>query len=81
MAHNRPPQNTVALGVGFGIGVLWLLMAGTALWSSFRGYANERWDWGLAWGLVGVLLLAAAIAAMVGTWWHQTRVIGRSDRH
>jgi hypothetical protein len=69
------PQNTVALGAGFGIGVLWLLMAGTSLWSSVRGYLNGRSDWGLAWGLVGVLLLAAGTAAIVGTWWHQTRVL------
>jgi hypothetical protein len=75
MAPANPPQNTVALGAGFGIGILWLLMAGTCLWSSFRGYANDRPDWGLAWGLVGVLLAAAGIAAMVGTWWHQTRVL------
>jgi Na+-driven multidrug efflux pump len=70
----RPPQNTAALGVGFGIGVLWLLMAGTSLFSSYRGYANDRHDWGLVWGLVGLLLLGAGIAAMVGTWWHLTRV-------
>lgn len=71
---SAPPQNTAALGVGFGIGILWWIMAFTALWSSARGYANERYDWGLAWGLVGVLLLVAGTAAMVGTWWHLTRV-------
>ena len=75
----RPPQNTIALGVGFGIGILWIVMAATSLWSSFRGYMNGRWDWGLAWALVGLLLLAAGVAAMVGTWWHQTRVVGRDD--
>jgi hypothetical protein len=73
-ADQRPPQNVVALGTGFGIGVLWLLMAGTSLWSSWRGYANDRFDWGLIWGLIGVLLAAAGIAAMFGTWWHLTRV-------
>jgi hypothetical protein len=67
----------MALGVGFGIGVLWLVMAATALWSAFRGYMNGRWDWGLAWALIGLLLLAAGLAAMIGTWWHQTRVVGR----
>lgn len=67
------PQNTVALAAGFGIGVLWLIMAITSLWSAARGFANDRADWGVAWGLVGLLLLAAGIAAMVGTWWHQTR--------
>ena len=75
MARSAPPQNTVALAAGFGIGILWIVMAATSLWSAFRGYANDRADWGLAWGLVGVLLLAAGIAAMVGTWWHLTRVV------
>jgi len=69
----KPPQNTLALGAGFGIGILWLLMAGTSLWSAARGFANDRSDWGVAWGLVGILLLAAGTAAMVGTWWHLTR--------
>jgi hypothetical protein len=70
----RPPQNVVALGAGFGIGIFWLLMAGTSLWSAWRGYANDRTDWALAWGLIGLLLAAAGIAAMLGTWWHLTRV-------
>lgn len=70
----QPPQNVVALGAGFGIGILWWIMSATCLWSSFRGYANDRYDWGIAWGLVGVLLGAAGTAAMVGTWWHLTRV-------
>ena len=70
----HPPQNVVALGAGFGIGVFWVLMGGTSLWSSWRGYSNDRFDWGLGWGLVGVLLTAAGIAAMFGTWWHLTRV-------
>jgi hypothetical protein len=48
-------------------------MAVTSFWSAARGFANDRSDWGIAWGLVGILLLAAGIAAMVGTWWHQTR--------
>ena len=55
----RPPQNTTALVAGFGIGILWLIMAGLSLWSSIRGYANERWDWGLAWAIIGVLLLGS----------------------
>ena len=70
----RPPQNVVALGAGFGIGIFWLLMAGTSLWSAWRGYSNDRPDWTLAWGLIGLLLAAAGIAAMLGTWWHLTRV-------
>ncbi|HSJ06582.1 MAG TPA: hypothetical protein VK936_07765 [Longimicrobiales bacterium] len=71
---SAPPQNTTALGVGFGIGILWWVMAVTALWSSARGYGNERYDWGLAWGLVGTLLFIAGTVAMAGTWWHLTRV-------
>jgi hypothetical protein len=70
----QPPRHTVALGTGFGIGVLWLIMAVTALWSAWRGGANDRPDWALMWAIIGVLLLAAGIAAMVGTWWHLTRV-------
>jgi len=68
-----PPENTTALGVGFTVGILWWVMAGTCLWSSARGYGNGRFDWGLGWGLVGVLLAAAGSAAMFGTWWHLTR--------
>lgn len=71
---HRLPRNTTALGVGFGIGVLWLLMAGTSIWSAARGYLNDRYDWALLWGLVGALLLAAGLGAMIGTWWHLTRV-------
>lgn len=67
------PQNTAALATGFGIGILWVVMAVTSFWSAARGFANGRADWGIAWGLVGLLMLAAGIAAMVGTWWHQTR--------
>lgn len=76
MAQDKtgPPQDTFALGTGFGIGLFWWLMAGTCLWSSFRGYSNDRWDWGLAWGLIGLLLFAAGTAAMFATWWHLTRV-------
>jgi formate/nitrite transporter FocA (FNT family) len=70
----QPPQNTTALGVGFGIGIIWVVMAGTSLFSAYRGYSNDRYDWGLLWGLVGLLLLGAGTAAMVGTWWHLTRI-------
>ena len=64
---------------GFVIGVLWLGMAGTAIWTSMRGYANDRSDWGLGWALVGAFLLAAGLAALAGTWWHNYRV--RGDHH
>lgn len=70
----KAPQNTAALGAGFGIGLLWLVFGATSIWSAARGFANGRSDWGVAWGLVGILISAAGIAAIVGTWWHQTRV-------
>lgn len=70
----QPPQNTVALGAGFGIGLLWWAMAATCLWTAYNGYDNGRFDWGLMWGLIGLLLAGAGTAAMVATWWHLTRV-------
>lgn len=75
-----PPQNTAALGAGFGVGILWVIMAVTSLWSSVRGFANNRDDWGFAWGLVGILMLTAGIGAMVATWWHLTHH-AESDEH
>ena len=62
------------LGTGIVIGVLWLLMAGASIWSAVEGGANGREDWALAWGLVGGLLAIAGLAAIVGSWWHETRV-------
>jgi len=62
------------LGTGIVVGVLWLIMAGTSIWSAMRGAANHREDWALAWGLVGGLLLIAGLAAIIGSWWHETRV-------
>lgn len=64
------------LATGAIIGVLWIAMAALSLWSSARGFLNNRLDWGLGWGLVGVLLLAAGVAAIVGAWWHEYRVRG-----
>ncbi len=71
---SEPPRNVPALGVGFGIGIFWIVMAVTALWSSVRGYTNHRYDWGLMWAIIGILLLAAGTLSMVATWWHLTRV-------
>lgn len=59
---------------GLIIGLLWLAMALSTIWTSARGYANDRSGWGLGWGLVGFFLLAAALSALVGTWWHNFRV-------
>jgi hypothetical protein len=77
MQETRPFPRRLATIPGFVIGVLWIAMAATALWSSVRGYGNDRSDWGLAWGIVGVFLLAAGIAAIVGTWWHNYRLTRR----
>ena len=68
------------LGTGIVIGVLWLLMAGTSIWSAIRGAANGREDWALAWGLVGGLLALAGLGALIGAWWHETRVRGAHHR-
>jgi len=73
-SHYQLPRNTTALTVGFGVGILWLLMAATCFWSATRGYLNQRYDWGLLWGLVGLLLTAAGLGSIIGTWWHLTRV-------
>lgn len=72
-AQHQLPHNTAALGTSFGIGVLWVFMAFTSLWSAVRGLLNQRYDWALVWGLVGLLLFAAGLAAMIGTWLHLTR--------
>lgn len=80
MSDQPGPQNVGALAAGFGIGLLWVVFAVAVLISAIRAYANDRSDWFNVWGLVGVLLLAAGIAAMVGTWWHQTRVV-RDHEH
>jgi len=72
--HQQLPRNPIALATGFGIGVLWLIMAVTCLISAVRGYQHQRYDWGLMWAIVGVLLAAAGLGAMIGTWWHLTRI-------
>ena len=69
------------LGTGIVVGVLWLLMAATSIWSAMRGAANDRGDWALAWGLVGGLLTIAGLGAIIGSWWHENRVHGRNPHH
>lgn len=64
----------LAYAAGFGIGALWIALAALSLSSAADGFMNDRPDWGVGWGLVGILLLAAGAIAVVGTWWHQTRV-------
>jgi len=74
MPIDRPFPRSGVMAAGTVVGLLWLAMAFGSLWASVRGYANDRLGWGLAWGLVGILLLAGGIAAIVGTWYHLNRV-------
>ncbi|MGQ0562435.1 MAG: hypothetical protein ACT443_11235 [Gemmatimonadota bacterium] len=73
--------NKLALAAGFGIGVLWVAMALWCLVAGVNGFSDERPDYGLAWTLVGVLLLAAGSAALIGTWWHQFVLKRRYAQH
>lgn len=81
MKETRTISRLAAAVPGFIVGILWLAMAATAIWAAARGYANDRSGWGLGWGLVGAFLLGAALAALIGTWWHNYRVKGRSAHH
>ncbi len=74
MPIDKPFSRGRIMATGAVLGLLWLAMAVASLWTSIRGYANDRLGWGLAWGLVGILLLAGGIAAAVGTWYHLYRV-------
>lgn len=74
MQETRDIPRTMAAVPGFIIGVLWLAMAAAAIWTSARGYANDRSGWALGWGLVGAFLTGAALSALIGTWWHNFRV-------
>lgn len=79
MKETKPTPKVAATLPGLIIGLLWLAMAAATIASSMRGYANDRSGWGLGWGLVGFFMLAAALSALVGTWWHNYRVT--RDRH
>ncbi|MFW6206918.1 MAG: hypothetical protein ACOC5J_03185 [Gemmatimonadota bacterium] len=81
MKETKPLSRAVATIPGYLIGILWLAMAVSALWTSAEGYANSRADWGLGWAIIGFFLLSAALAALAGTWWHNTRVAGKQHRH
>jgi hypothetical protein len=70
MAQNGRQSNRLALAAGFGIGIVWIASALYVLVYAIRGFSDRRPDYGMAWSLVGVLLLAAGVAAVVGTWWH-----------
>jgi hypothetical protein len=76
MTHAPDRRHKHALmALGAFIGLLWLAMAAAALRSSVQGLTVDRPDWGLGWGLVGILLLAAGLSAIIGTWNHQYRVL------
>ena len=83
MATNESTQpNKLALGAGFGIGALWILMALWCLKSGIAGFSDSREDYGLVWTVVGVLLLGAGVASIVGTYWHQFVLKRRyADKH
>lgn len=67
--HAEPNKGAVA--AGFGIGILWVAMALWCLFYGIKGYSESRTDYGLAWTVVGVLLMGAGLSALIGTWWHQ----------
>jgi len=73
MTQNGNGANKLALLAGFSIGFLWIALAIFSLLRSVSGLNNHRPDYGLAWGLVGVLLFAAGAASIIGTYWHNLR--------
>lgn len=77
--NNEP--NKLALAAGFGIGVMWILMALWCLKSGITGFSDGREDYGLVWTVTGVLLFGAGGAAIVGTYWHQFVLKRRSLGH
>ncbi|HUG00425.1 MAG TPA: hypothetical protein VML95_01040 [Longimicrobiales bacterium] len=68
-------NRSAVMAVGGGVGLLWIAMAALSLLSAVQGLQNDRFDWFMGWGLVGVLLLIAGAAALVGTWNHLYRVL------
>jgi hypothetical protein len=67
----------VGLVAGLAVGILWIILAASALLTSWQGAREGRGDWALGWGLVGGLLMAAGLAAIIGTCWHIFRVLPR----
>jgi dipeptide/tripeptide permease len=80
MSTSNPKSAPLGMIAGSAIGLLWIAIALVALWSAMTGFRQDRLDWGVGWGLVGVLLFAAGSAAIVGSWWHQNRVL-RDESH
>lgn len=64
----------LALAFGLGIGALWIALSILLLISAGAGFANDRSDWGAGWGLSGILLFGAGLAAIIGTLWHRRLV-------
>jgi hypothetical protein len=56
--------------IGMGIGVFYLVIAFGALSRADAGWATGYTDLGFWWTVVAVLLAAAAVGSMVGTWIH-----------
>ncbi|MEN8376412.1 MAG: hypothetical protein ABFS34_13275 [Gemmatimonadota bacterium] len=68
-------SKSAVMAVGGGIGFLWVALAVLSSMSAIQGLQNDRFDWFMGWGLVGVLLFIAGLAALVGTWNHLYRVL------
>ena len=81
MKETKPTPKAIATVPGYLVGLGWLALALLNIWTSMQGYANDRSGWGLGWGLVGFFLLAAALSALVGTWWHNRVARHDSDGH
>jgi hypothetical protein len=55
---------------GFVVGLVWLVFAVGAFRNSMAGWGAQASDLGFWWGVIGVLLTIAAVAALFGTWIH-----------
>ena len=58
---------------GFGVGVLYLIIAFGAFRKSSAGWAADHSDLGFWWGVIAALLTIAALGALIGTWIHTSR--------
>jgi hypothetical protein len=74
MANVEEKSVKIGVAAGFLVGIVWIAMALAALHQSHWGSSHGRSDWSLAWGLVGVLLLTAGVAAIAGALHHRSLV-------